>query len=160
MLTPSQLQALRADIDADGTLSQIPNTPDGAFEIASVYNQLVSPAWTVWKTNVSTHEIRSVLVWAEYNELTVSKQNAFQFLCSNGIVNAGLTNVRAGIQSIFAGPQQTGNLVALVAIAKRLATRAEKLFSTGTGSSASPATMTFEGQLSYQDVLAARELGS
>jgi hypothetical protein len=41
---------------------------------------------------------------------------------------------------------------------KRAATRAEKLFSTGTGSTASPATMAFEGVVTYQDVSAARNL--
>ena len=44
----------------------------------------------------------------------------------------------------------------IMALAKRDATRAEKLFSTGTGSDATPATMTFEGSLSYSDVSAAR----
>lgn len=158
MLTAEQLAALKADILADPTLNAFPNNSDGAFAIAAAYNQLASPTWTVWKSDVSTVDIRNALVWSEYDVLSVSKQNAFSFLCSNHIVNAGLANVRQGIQSIFGAPQQSGNLAALIAIAKRSATRAEKLFSTGTGSVANPATMTFEGQLSFQDVQTARNL--
>lgn len=160
MLTASQLVTLKNDIAANGVLNTIPNTSDGAFAIAEAYNIPASPAFIVWKTNVSTYEIRSGLIWDEYDALTVSKQNAFAFLCSNGLVNAALTNVRAGIGSIFAGPGQTGNLAALTALAKRSATRLEKLFATGTGTSGSPGTMAanVEGPLPYQDVLTARSV--
>jgi hypothetical protein len=160
MLTTSQKQALKSEIiasseDAMVALEADPGSADKAFAVSLLYNQLASPAFIVWKTDVTTIDIRAVLVWAEYDALSVSKQNAFAFLCSNHIVNAALTNVRQGIQSIFTGPNQSGNLAAMIAIAKRAATRAEKLFAAGTGSDASPATMTFEGNLSYQDVLAA-----
>ena len=157
-LTTSQLQALKADIIADATLNAFPNNSDGAFEIAKAYNLLANPAYIVWKTNVSTVDIRSVLVWSEFDALSVSKQNAFTFLCSNHIVNAALANVRQGIQSIFTGPGQAGNLAALIAVAKRSATRAEKLFATGDGTNGSPSTMGWEGVLSLQDVETARNL--
>lgn len=156
MLTPAQATALKNDILADPTLSAIPNNGDGNFAIAEAYNLLAVPVFRVWRTNVTTEEIRSVLVWAEYDSLSNSKQNAFSFLCSNHIVDASLPNVRTGITSIFSGPSQAGNLAALVAVAKRSATRIEKLLATGTGSEGSPATMTFEGALSFQDVELAR----
>lgn len=156
MLNLTQLQAIKAEIVAAPLLSAQPMTPDGAFAIAQELNKPAAPAFWVWRTDVSTYEIRSVLVWSEYDALSVSRQNAFQFLCSNGTVNAALLNVRQGIASIFAGPGQTGNRDALIAIAKRAATRAEKVLSTGTGSDASPATMGFEGLLTYQNVEAAR----
>ncbi len=35
---------------------------------------------------------------------------------------------------------------------KRTATRGEKVFATGTGSDASPATLNYEGAISYNDV--------
>lgn len=157
-LTTEQLQTLKTDILADPILNAFPNNSDGAFEIAKAYNLLANPAYIVWKTNVSTAEIRAVLVWSEFDALSVSKQNAFTFLCSNHVVNAALANVRQGISSIFTGPGQAGNLAALIDIAKRSATRAEKLFATGTGTTASPAVMTIEGPISLQDVEAARRL--
>src|SRR5688572_8791700 len=112
-LTTEQLQTLKADIAATPAISGQPNNSDGAFAIAAYYNQPTSPAWVVWDSRVSTYQIRSVIVWTEYEGLSVTKQNAFTFLCSNGIVDASLTNVRAGIAQIFAGPQQAGNLTAL-----------------------------------------------
>lgn len=160
MLTSEQLVILRSDIEGDVTLSAIPNTPDGAFTIADIYNQLASPTFYLWKSHVSTYDIRSALIWNEYDTLSVSKQNAFQFLCSNGIVDARLTNVRQGIASIFSGPGQAGNFSALTIIAKRTATRIEKLLATGTGTEQSPASSSFPDGflLTYQDVLSARNL--
>ena len=159
MLTVPQRQTLLAHINADPTLSEIPNNPDGALQIADILNLLADPAFVVWRSDVSTAQIRAVLVWSEYDALSVSKQNAFEFLSSNGIVDASLANVRQGIASIFAGPNQAGNFAALIVIAKRSATRTEKLFSTGTGSDASPATMTFEGSLPWQEVHNSRNMG-
>lgn len=156
MLTPAQATALAADIQADPILAAFPNDPDGAFAIAAAYNLKAVPDFFVWRSDVTTEEIRAVLVWAEYEGLSATKQNAFTFLCSNHIVNATLPNVRQGIATIFTGPQQAGNLAALTGVAKRTATRAETLFATGAGTTGTPATMGFEGALSYQDVLNAR----
>lgn len=156
MLTSAQKTTLKAHIDASSDLNSFPNTSDGAFAVAALLNLAASPAFIVWRSDVSTEEIRAVLVWGEYDALSVSRQNAFQFLCSNHIVNAALPNVRQGIQSIFAGAQQAGNRAALTAAAKRAASRVEKLLATGTGSDADPATMTFEGAITFGDVQDAR----
>jgi hypothetical protein len=160
-LTNAQLQTLKADIVADGALNGLPNTPDNAFAIAAVYNQTASPDYYLWRSSITTYDIRSVLVWDEYDTLSVSKQNAFQFLCSNGIVDARLSNVRQGIASIFSGAPQQGNLTALTNLSKRLATRAEKLFVvSGSGTQGTPGVSAFvDGfQLSDRDVLTARSL--
>jgi hypothetical protein len=72
------------------------------------------------------------------------------------VLNPANPAVRAALDD-FCGSQNTLK-AALQAAEKRNATRAEKLFSTGTGSTASPATMSFEGQLTYQQVEAAKAL--
>jgi hypothetical protein len=68
-------------------------------------------------------------------------------------INFAKIKVREGIAKIFAG---TGAIAAMrahiLSFASRLATRAEKILATGTGSIASPATMSFEGQLTERDV--------
>jgi len=66
--------------------------------------------------------------------------------------------VRSGITDIFSGVGGATTRAQLLAVVKRNATRAEKLFATGTGSDASPATMAVEGRLAYQDIGQAREL--
>lgn len=155
-LSNAQLVSLKADIDADGVLSQIPNTTDGAFAIADAYNLLASPAFRVWRTSIPTKDVKKGVVWTEYIGRSVGEKSAFELMISNGILDASDPNIRQGIQDIFSGPGAIGTRTNLTNMGKRDATRAEKLFATGTGSEASPATMTVEGLLSFNDVLSAR----
>jgi hypothetical protein len=157
-LTPSQLTTLKNDINADPVLSVIPNNDDGAFQIAEVYNTIAVPNYIVWKTNVPTKECKKAMVWTEYIARSAGERDAWIFMLSNGFINAADVNVRQGILDIFSGPGGVNTRANLTALAKRAATRAEKLFATGTGTDASPSTMSFEGNLSYQDVLTARAL--
>lgn len=165
-LTPAQLAALKADILADPTLSTFPNTPDGAFAVADAYNQPAAPDWWVWRTSVSQLEIvtatsvdNTTWSWPAYIARTQGERDGWrEMFADTGSVNAALPNTRQGFADIFSG--NTNNAPAqrthLSAIGRRKATRAEKLFATGTGSAASPGTMTFEGNLGYTDVQAAR----
>ena len=153
MLTTTQLQALKADITADPVLNAYPKNSDGAWAIAQAYNLEASPVFIVWKTDVPTSECKKAMVWTEYIGRSVGERDAWVFMLSNGTINAADPNIRQGIADIFSGPGGASSCVALLAIAKRNATRAEKLFATGTGLDASPATMTFEGTLSYQEVM-------
>ena len=157
-LTTLQYQALKVDIAADPVLSAIPNTTDGAFAIADAYNALAVPAFRVWRTDIPTKDVKKGVVWTEYIGRSVGERGAFELMISNGILDASDPNVRQGIADCFSGPSGAGTRTSLTNLAKRDATRAEKLFATGTGSSAEPATMAFEGSLSYQDVLTARNL--
>lgn len=158
MLTTAQLQALKADILLDGALASLPNNSDAAFTIAAAYNQLASPNFTVWRTDVPVKDAKKATVWTEYIGRSQGERDAYQFMLSNGILDASDTNIRQGITDIFSGPTGANTRAALTAIAKRFATRAEKLFATGTGSDAAPAVMSFEGTLSFQDVEQARNL--
>lgn len=153
MLTTTQLQALKADIAADPAFATLPHNSDGGFAVAAAYNLLRVPNWYVWRTDVPTSECKKAMVWTEYIARSVGERDAWVFMLSNGTINGGDANVRQGIADIFSGPGGAASRVALLAVAKRVATRAEKLFSSGTGSEASPATMTFEGSLSYQNIL-------
>lgn len=154
-LTNAQLLTLKTNIAADPAFASVPHNSDGAFEVAMAYNLPASPAFVVWKTDVPTSECKTAMVWTEYIGRSVGERDAWQFMLANGTINAADANIRQGILDIFSGPGGAGSRAALVEIAKRQATRAEKLFASGTGSSASPATMTFEGSLSYNDVLTA-----
>lgn len=155
-LTAAQQATLKADIIADSVLNAIPNNDDGAFQIAGVYNTTFSPDYIVWKTNVPTNECKKAMVWTEFIGRSAGERDAWQFMLSNGIINASDANVRQGILDIFSGVNGVQSRANLTAISKRKATRAEKLFATGTGSDAQPAVMGFEGNLSYQDVSSAR----
>lgn len=158
MLTTAQGLTLKTDILADPAFASVPNNSDGNFLIASAYNAVIAPAFRVWRTNVPTTDCKTAMVWTEYIARSAGERDAWQFMLSNGFLNAADPNVRQGIQDIFSGPGGVTSRTNLANIAKRDATRAEKLFSTGTGTEALPATMSFEGFLSFQDVQDARSL--
>lgn len=168
-LTSAQLATLKSDIQNDGALNSQPNTPDGNMVIANAYNANASPDFWVWKSRVAKNDLvtsvgpdGTTFNWTGNGFITRSagEQTAWRELF-NGTesVNPSLANVRQAFSDIFSG---TGNAQAnrthLLAVARRKATRGEKLFATGTGSTASPGTMVFEGGLTYQDVEAARRL--
>lgn len=155
-LTTEQNTTLKAAILADSVLNAFPNTPDGAFAIADALNLTNVPDFIVWRTDIPTKDVKKVVVWTEYVGRSVGEQGAFSLMISNGIIDASQTNVRQGIQDIFSGPSGANTRSALTAISKRKARRIEKILATGTGTDASPATMTYEGTISYQDVYAAR----
>ena len=167
-LTTAQLTTIKADILLYPVLSAQQNNSDGAFAIAAAYNLIASPDFWVWKTNLSeqacvaeTGPEGTVWSWPQYIARTEPERDGWKRLFAADSTNPSLPNVRQAVADIFGGAQAapTAQRTHLLAIARRKATRAEKLFATGTGSTAIPATMIFEGSnLSFQDVIAALSL--
>jgi hypothetical protein len=164
MLTSSQYTALKAFIAADPTLSQIPMGSDGAFAIAAAMNQPADPAWVVWRTAVTRREIlQNGFDWTRLDNLSVGKARIWQDIFVDGSLNASKPNVRAGIEAVWVGTAADLAVRAAVYVhCKRNATIAQKLFSSGTGTDATPATpgegITDSFVLQYADVEIAREL--
>lgn len=158
MLTTQQSATLKAFILADPVLSAFPMNSDGSYAIADLLNKPAEPAFIVWKTDVSIDEImRNGMDWARVDNLSVGKARIWDWLGRLGVINASKTNVRAGIDAAWVGT--AADLAVRAAIythCKRSATVLEKLFATGAGSDASPATMVIEGAISYQTVDAVR----
>lgn len=159
-LTPAQLAALKADILADPVLNAFPNNSDGAFAIAAIYNIAATPDWIVWRTEVGVGEVMlNGFNWTRVDNLSVGKARIWDWMTQFGTIDASKVNIRAGIDAVWVGTQADLDVRAAVYVhCKRKATRIEKLLSTGTGSDASPATMGFEGNISYPDIEAARNL--
>jgi len=157
MLTVEQLAIVKNAIDEDSTLSMKPNTPDAAYEIAELLNAIASPAFYVWKTSVSPNELREAVSTAisEVDNLTASKRETLLWFIENTL-NASKLSVRTSMNDLTGN--QNGLKAALIAAAKRKCSRLEKLLAIGTGSEAVPSTMTYEGYISYQEVLQARAL--
>lgn len=156
-MTPQQLQAIKADILANPDLSSQPNNTDGSFAIAALYNQLASPSFIVWKTSVSLQEIMSNgFRWTDVDGLTAAKYRTWDLMNSLGVIDPSKPNVRQGIRDCWGNGSLQEN--AILPHLKRQATRIEKLFATGTGTDNSPATMAFEGTVSYSDIEEARNL--
>lgn len=155
MLTQEQLVILKADILADPALA---NAYDE--DVAHAYNESATPEYIVWKSAVDPDEImRNGMDWTQVDNLTVGKARIWEWMTRLGSFNPAKPNLRAGIDAAWVG---TAAMLAVRATiythCKRTATRAEKLFASGTGTTASPSAMVFEGFLTYSDVSAARQL--
>ena len=157
-MNTEQLQTLKAAILADPVMSQFPANSDGSYAIAELLNKPADPAYIVWKTDVSIDEImRNGMDWARVDNLSVGKARIWDWLGRLGTINASKTNVRAGIDAAWVGTAaDLAVRAAVYAHCKRSATVLEKLFATGAGSDASPATMVIEGAISYQTIDAVR----
>lgn len=144
-MTPTQISTLRTLADADPVAAGYVATADD-IALASWFNE--PTAHVVWRTVLSPEMARSAIIEGatQLDALTVGKRDSLFWLCS-GNLNPSVPSVRAAIDDLCG----TQNMLkgALQAAQKRFATRAEKVLSSGTGTTASPATLTYEGLLSY-----------
>jgi hypothetical protein len=160
-LTASQKTTLKNDIIAKsapgGPLEQpVANNDDVA--IAQYYNTAATPSFTVWKSNVLIAEVGKKINGTELAGLTQANLTRLQTIaifCAPG-VNPSLPDHRAFFDDVFSGAGGTITRPALLALWKRLASNVEKLLATGTGTDPSPATLQYEGPISYVEISEAR----
>jgi hypothetical protein len=168
VLTPAQLTTLKNDITANSDLNALPNTPDGNFEIARLYNLNPAVDFWVWRTKVSKDELvgstsvdGTVFNWTGTGYITRAQgeRDAFNAIFDGGgFVNPSLVSVRQAFADIFSGntAPAPANRTHLNTVARRKATRFEKVFATGTGSTASPGSLVIEGRVTPDVVSQAR----
>jgi hypothetical protein len=161
-MSPEQLITLKAAILADPVLAAYPLNSDGAYAIAQALNAQAAPDFIVWRSSVTQDEImQNGFDWVRVDNLSVGKARIWVWMFSNatGAMNPSKLNVRAGIDECWKGTAaDLAVRAAVYAHCKRACTVLEKIFSTGAGSDASPATMAVEGAISYQEVQAARAM--
>jgi hypothetical protein len=163
-LTPDQLLTLKAAIDADGALASLPNGSDEAVTIAAAFNATASPQWVVWRTAVTRREVlQNGFDWTRLDNLSVGKARVWSDIFVDGTINPSKPNVRTGVAAVWTGTQADLNVQAAVfGHCKKDATRLQKLFSTGAGTTNSPATMadnlTESYKVSASEVVTARNL--
>jgi hypothetical protein len=157
MLTTAQLQTLKTAILADPVLAAFPMNSDGDYAIAQALNVDATPEFVVWRTSVETKQImENGFVWTAVDAMAVGKSRIWDWMASMGTINPSKVNVRQGLADAFGAASAMG--LAIMPHLKRSATRVEKLLATGTGTTAVPGTMTFEGNVSYAEVGQARNL--
>lgn len=174
-LTPAQLATLKANILAAGDTAGLRDSPDGRDEIARLYNLTAAPDFYVWRTSVAEAEFVGTAgvdvanagaatnwswVGAGFITRSQGERDAWNRLFMGGSCNPSLANVRQALADILSGgtAPAPANRNHLLVIAKRKATRAEKLFATGTGSFAPPAMLVVEGAVTFADIDAALNL--
>ena len=159
MLTTAQLQALKTYIAGVPEWAALPLNSDGAYAIAQELNQAATPAFIVWKTNVARNEVGKAFVASALAAITAGNNDKLaNFAAWNESVNPSRADQRAFFDDGFSVAAGASTRAALLALWKRSANHVEKLFATGTGSDASPATMVVEGSISYQEVEQARSM--
>ena len=161
-MTPQQLATLKTAILADQALAALPNNGDGNFEIANALDAPSDPAVIVWRSSISKDEVYgNGFAWAQIDNVTEPRWRIWTELFDNDsrTMNPSKPNVRAGVGEVWTGTaQKTAVGVYVLDKCKRECSRAEALFAVGVGSLASPASMTFEGRLSTDDIERARNL--
>jgi hypothetical protein len=148
-LTPAQSSTVLAWIN-----SHFPGAPlgsDSAFTIAIALN-VATAAFQVWKSIMTIAQVGATFDPVELATLTATQLQQLEVLALYNAqgMSPATTSVRTFYINLFSGKPIT--LAALASAAQRLATTIEQLLATGTGTNASPATMGYEGPISYQDV--------
>lgn len=152
-LTVEQRTALAADIAAAPEFNAVPHNENGAYTIAEAYN-LPTASFVVWKTSVNIDEImRNGIDWTRVDNLSAGRARIWDWLSRLGMFDCSRANIRSGIDATWVGTAADLAVRATVYThCKRLATRVERLFATGTGTGANPALLVFEGAINYRDV--------
>lgn len=150
MLTDAQLAtlaaAIRASADPDVVAALAIRNDVG---LADLYNR--NSTFVVWRTAVEPAEYREAIVWADCDALSAAKARSWEWITGQMSLplDPSKANVRAGLADVWpVGTTRTQ----LLAVAKRYATQAERLYATGTGTTATPGLLGWEGQLGHWDV--------
>lgn len=145
MLNTAQLSILKASALADPSAAALIASADD-IALASWFNEATSHI--VWRSVLSPEMARAAIIEGatQLDALTVGKRDSLFWLCS-GNLNPSSVSVRAAIDDLCG----TQNMLksALQAAQKRSSTRAEKALASGTGTTASPAVLSYEGLISY-----------
>ena len=165
-LTPAQLAVLKADIASYQLLNPLPMTNAAADQITGLYNADVSPDYWVWKPVLTEHEITDLVSvdgttwsWTTYIARSQGERDAWVRMFNGTFsINPSLLQVRNAVADIFSGAGGAAQRAHLLSMSRRKASRAEKLFATGSGTTANPSTMGFAGKLTQDDVTTAREM--
>lgn len=177
-MTPAQLTTLKAAIQAETDPTFVGYRDSGSTGLMAEWFNGAS-AFVVWRTYTPSAEIANALNWANFTPKDTPdgttlwgnralacrcKQENIQnlFLASGGFVASGRANIRQGLQDSLTdipagtgGTLVSGGWAAVRTAMQRVATRGEKVFATGTGTSANPGSLTFEGMVSDSDVVQA-----
>lgn len=157
MLTPAQKATLKTNIQANPDVNA-PYVAGDLSGVADLYNALASPAFYVWRSSVSRAEIynghsadNTDWDWTIYKGQGVAEQNAWTQMFMGDQADFSKANLRSGVGKIFGAAN--ANTLHCLAMGRRQATRLEKLFATGAGTTVAPAVMSVEGTLGYYELI-------
>jgi len=161
MLTESQHQALAVYVDTQPALEAHLVAGD-VYLVTQALNEPTAAFW-VWRSDLSEAEATggvspdgTTFSWTALIARSAGEQFGWERLFAlTGSVNPSLQNVRQAFADVFSGASNNApaQRTHMQAMCRRLATVAEQVLATGTGSTASPATMGHEGAVGDNDVV-------
>lgn len=154
MLTSAQASTLKTTALADPVAAALLNTGNDAG-LAEWFN--TSGTYIVWRSSLTPDLARAAIVQgaSQLDSLTVGKRDALLYVTS-GTLNVQESSVRAAIDDLCGSQNILKS--ALQAAQKRPATRAEAALAAGSGTTASPSLMGWEGYINiYSDAPQIRE---
>jgi hypothetical protein len=169
-LSLEQSQALKTDITITNSAEFAEDVANGNNPgIAAAYNLTVSPSFWVWRTSVPRGEylfgtsVDGTTFTFNGNGFVGRSQGELaawtEMFSQDDQTNPSLQKVRDAFADIFSG---TGNAAAnrthLLTTSRRVVTRGERLYVTGTGSTGTPGQLGFEGALTPDDISTALAL--
>lgn len=160
-LTTEQNAALKTAVLAEPSIAAcVTEGNDGC--VADWLN--ATSTFVVYRTRVTQEEYQTATSptatqfdWAGtggFISRSQGERDAWRTMFASGGVNPSNTNVRAAFSDIFngTGAGAVNNRAHLLSLSKRFARNAEKVLATGTGTDASPATLTFEGKINSGEI--------
>lgn len=155
MLTTSQITALRtailSEIDAEFILFR---SQGSTGQMVEWFNQ---PSTTVvWKTSVPKNEVGKAFQATALAAITAGNNDKLaNFAAWNDVIDPSRADQRGFFSDVFSVAAGAPTRTALDALWRRQATRGEKIFAVGTGTTLAPSTLDFEGQITNDDVVRA-----
>lgn len=147
-LSPAQVTTLKATCAADPTCTALGAAADD-IGLAAWFNASDPANCIVWRHDITIPEAHAVMVWTEVDAMSVGKARIWEWMRNVQVLDARQLNIRQGLSDAFASA--TATRTALLALAKRPATRAERALASGVCTSGSPSIMTLTGAISFAD---------
>lgn len=148
-LSPEQTAILRAALLSDPALAQW-RTDRRDDLIEAYYNEPSNPAFVVWRTDVRAEEIGNAWVGTDIDGMSALNMQRLQLLLASspsGVFDMTRADRRAGFENPFGTNANNASRVAMRTAWKRIVTRAERLFATGTGTDATPGVPGWQGTI-------------
>lgn len=151
-LTNFRMNALRTAVFADPVAGPL-LAAGNSLGLRLHLNAQAVPDFIVWRTDVDIQEVMgNGMNWARVDNLTVGKARIWDWMSRLGQLNCAKANIRAGIDATWVGTAADLAVRDVVyGHCKRTANNIEKLLANGTGTTLSPAVMTYQGELSETD---------
>ena len=157
-LTEAQLPALKAAIQAETDPEFVGYRTAGATGAMAQWLNEAS-TFIVWRASVATSEVGKAVNYIAVEAMTDANRNRINtFYGMNPQSFEPRADVRTYWDNTFSGAlggQGQATRDALAALWRRAATRGEKIYATGTGTTASPGTLVVEGNISEYEVVRA-----